>query len=235
VDPRWLLSAATASQLFPFVGLFRFGRKLPTPRRWVLAWCTVFLLGDLVAIAVAYTMGRNLWTQYFITPVEDVLLLYTLSLWQRDSVARLTFRVAIPLFVIAWIGVVAIEGIDDFSLFAWPFQALVMLAASLFTLVRLTLAEAEGVTRRDWFWVSLGTSLYFAPVTALHPFAHAFIVTNPELVRFAFMVKAVLNILVFAIIARGMLCPLTPERSGGSSQQARWPSPSYSSPSAPHS
>jgi hypothetical protein len=235
MDPRWLLMASTASQLFPFVGLLRFGRRLPTPRRWVLAWSAVFFLADLVAIAVAYLWGRNLWTQYFITPIEDVLLLYTLSLWQRESIARLAFRVAIPLFLIAWLIIVPIEGINNFSLFAWPFQALVMLAASLYTLVSKTMAGSDGVTRHDWFWVSLGTSLYFAPVTALHPFAHAFIDTNPELVRLAYVVKAVLNILVFLLIARGMLCPLIPERSGGSSPRARWPSPSYSSPSAPPS
>jgi hypothetical protein len=236
VAATWILWAATAAQAFPLVGLLRFGWRLTAARWWTLAWCAVFLLGDVVMIAVAQTSGRNLWTNYLVTPIEDVILLYLLSLWQREGVARLTYRVAIPLFLVTWaVLVFAVEDTNNFSLVAKPFQALLMAGASLYTLLARSLTERERVTQQDWFWVSLGTTLYYAPVTALHPFAHAFVATRVDLVRLAYLLKAGIDIVAFILIARGMLCPLTPERSGGSSAPAPSPSPSFSSPSAPRS
>jgi hypothetical protein len=236
VDATWILWAATVAQVFPLIGLVRGPRGLNVARRWMIAWCLVFLAGDIVQILVARSTGTNLWTTYIVAPLEDVILLFVLSVWQRNAVARLTFRVAIPVFLITWaVLVLSVENTNNFSLVAKPFQALLMAGASLYTLLARGLATGERVTQQDWFWISLGTTLYYAPTTALHPFAYVYISTRPDLVRLAYLLHAGIDIVAFILIARGMLCPLTPERSGGSSAPARSQSPSFSSPSAPPS
>ncbi len=222
------------AMLLPVVAGGRHVRQLGPTRWWVIAWCAVLFVTDIGAIVARMAAGNNLWMQYVVTPLEDAMALYILSRWQRGDVARLTLRLAIPVFLIVWVAlVIGLERTDDFSVFAHPFQALVMLAASLYTLARGTLEETGRVTQRDWFWISLGLSLFYAPGTALQPFAHAVYPVRPDLVRLAFYTKAALDVAAFFLIARGMLCPPTRAPSGGSSRQRLWPRVSSSSPSAP--
>ena len=76
-------------------------------------------------------------------------------------------------------------------------------------------ADPEGVTRQDWFWVTLGVSLYFGLRVALPPFAAMLITSHQELVRLAYLLQAWADIVVFLLIARGIWCPLPQARSGG--------------------
>ena len=92
-----------------------------------------------------------------------------------------------------------------------------LLAGSLYTLVTRSSNEPDRVTSRDWFWVTLGTSLFFAFRMALPPFVELMLSTNRELTRLAYVVSAWADILAYILIARGMVCPLPQARSGGSS------------------
>ena len=91
------------------------------------------------------------------------------------------------------------------------------MAASLYTLVRRASAEPERVTSQDWFWITLGTSMFFSIRVALPPFVEVMLATNAELTRLAYLVSAWMDIVAFILIARGMVCPLPQTRSGGSS------------------
>jgi hypothetical protein len=71
------------------------------------------------------------------------------------------------------------------------------------------------VTSRDWFWITLGTSLFFAFRMAVPPFAALMMTTHEELARLAYVISAWIDILAYVLIARGMLCPLPQARSGG--------------------
>jgi hypothetical protein len=178
----------------------------------------------------------NLWLWYTIAPVADCMMLYTLSLWQKHPVARLTYRSAIPLFLAVWIGlVVFIERTDTFSLFAFPFEGVVLLIASLGMLVMRALSEEGGVMTRDWFWIGLGLSLYYATGAALQPFARMLLAEHRDLVVYAYETKSATNVITFVLIARGMLCPLPPVPSGGFSSLRRSRSGSFSSRLAPPS
>ena len=92
-----------------------------------------------------------------------------------------------------------------------------LLAGSLYTLVRRSISEPERVTNRDWFWITLGTSLFFAFRMALPPFVELMLPANRELTKLAYVVSAWADILAYILIARGMVCPLPQARSGGSS------------------
>lgn len=233
MKPTAILYVAMFAMLLPVAAAVPYGVRQSPARWWLVVWCGVLFTADLLQLAASRVTENNLWTQYVITPVEDVIVLLMLSNWQRGDVSRLTFRAIAPIFLVAWVVLVAmLERTDDFSVFAHPFQALVMLAASLFTLARGALEETEQVTQRDWFWVTLGLSLFFAPGTALQPFAHEVYPVRPDLVRLAFYGKAAIDVVAFILIARGMLCPPTRVPSGGSLPQRLWPPVSSSSRSA---
>ncbi len=214
----WILHAATLAQALPVLAAARYGRRLPAPRRWILVWCLALLAADVAQLWARSGGTNNLWLLYLAVPLHSAIMLWTLSLWQEDPVSRLAFRVAIPLVLLTLVALVpAAHSAARFNQLAWPFQALILLAGSLFTLVRRSINEPERVTSRDWFWVTLGTSLYFAFRMALPPFVELTLATNRELARLAYVVSAWADLLAYILIARGMVCPLPQARSGGSS------------------
>ena len=212
-----VLYAASASQVLPLLAGLRHRTRLPAVRVWVLAWCASVLASDLMQIWVRGHSGNdNRWAQILAVPIQNAIMLWTLSLWQRHAVSRLAFRIAIPLFLVAVFALVpALRDKPTFETVARPFQGLLLLAAALYTLVSNAARDPGGVTRQDWFWVTLGTSLYFGLRVALPPFAAVLMQSNMELVRLAYLVQAWADIAVFALIARGIWCPLPQARSGG--------------------
>lgn len=214
----WVLHAASWAQWLPIIAAARFGTRLPAPRVWIVVWCLALLAADAAQLHFRGPGMNNLWIVHVAVPLHSAIMLWALSLWQRDPVWRLAFRVAIPLMLLALLALIpAFHSAARFNQFTWPFQALVLLAGSLFTLVTLASREPERVTSYAWFWVTLGTSLYYALRVALPPFVELTLASNPQLARLAYVVSAWTDIVTFFLIARGMLCPLPPTRSGGSS------------------
>jgi hypothetical protein len=213
-----ILHAAALSQALPVLAGIRHGRRLPAARLWTIAWCLTLMAGDYVQLWWRGSSGtNNLWLQAVGAPVGNVIMLWTLSLWQRHAVSRLAFRIAIPLFLVTVVALIPTVGDSGtFDTVTRPFQALLLLACALYTLVRNAASDPGEVTRHDWFWISLGVSLYFAMRVALTPFAAILMSTHQELVRLAYFVQAWADIAVFLIIARGIWCPLPQARSGGS-------------------
>ena len=180
-------------------------------------WCLALLASDATQFWFRGS-GNNLWVQYIVVPLHNAIMLWALSLFQQDPVSRLAFRVAIPLDLLALAALIpAVQSAATFNQVTWPFQALVLLAGSLYTLVTRSISEPERVTSRDWFWITLGTSLFFAFRMALPPFVELMLPTNRELTKLAYVVSAWADILAYILIARGMVCPLPQARSGGSS------------------
>ena len=143
-------------------------------------------------------------------------MLWTLSLWQRDAVSRLAFRIAIPIFLVTLVALIpTVKETGTFDTVTGPFQALLLLAGALYTLVTNASRDPERVTRHDWFWITLGASLYFGLRVALPPFATMLIATHEDLVRLAYLLLAWADIVVFLLISRGIWCPLPQARSGG--------------------
>lgn len=213
-----VLHVATAAQALPILAAARYGPRLPPARRWLALWCLLLLASDVAQLWFVNGSTSNLWLQYIAVPTQNAAMLWVLSLWQPDPVSRLAFRVAIPLDVVALLALIpAAASAAVFNQFTWPFQALVLLTGSLYTLVRRSISEPDRVTSRDWFWVTLGTSLFFAFRMALPPFVEVMLPANRELTKLAYVVSAWADILAYILIARGMLCPLPQARSGGSS------------------
>jgi hypothetical protein len=212
-----ILHVAALSQALPVLAGLRHRRRLPAARLWTIAWCVALMVSDGAQLWWRGGSGtNNLWLQAAGNPLRNAIMLWTLSLWQHHAVSRLAFRIAIPLFLATVLALIpAVSDTGTFDTVTRPFQALVLLAGALYTLVRNAAREPGDVTRQDWFWITLGTSLYFAMRVALQPFAAILMSSHVELVRLAYFVQAWADIAVFLLIARGIWCPLPQARSGG--------------------
>lgn len=212
-----VLHMAALSQVLPVLAGVRYRTRLPPGRVWTIAWCVALLAGDGLQLWLRGSTGNNnLWARAAIVPINNAMMLWTLSLWQRHAVPRLAFRIAIPIFLVALLALVpTVTETEAFNLVAGPFQSLLLLAGALYTLVTNAVRDPGRVTRYDWFWVTLGASLYFGLRVALPPFAAILIGTHPELVRLAYLLQAWADIVVFLLIARGIWCPLPQAHSGG--------------------
>ena len=214
-----VLHAAVVSQAMPVCAAFlRRGRPLSAPARAVLVWCTLLVLSDALGLITAYLLGENQWVQYLTVPLESGIALWVLSDWQTQEVMRIAYRVTIPILIFITAAVsIALRPAPAFDQLLAPFHSLVLLAASLYTLVHRTLLAEQAVTEADWFWITLGMSLTFGTDVAVRPFAEAFIMTRPDWVADAYITKGWVDILAFLLITRGILRASLQPRFGGSS------------------
>ncbi|MBV6522129.1 MAG: hypothetical protein MNPFHGCM_02275 [Gemmatimonadaceae bacterium] len=217
----WELHAATALEglipLFVWLRSRLAKTEISRPRRLVMAWLLVQFTSDLFQL---YTMSRgisNLWARYLISPTSDVLMLYALSMWQTHPLRRIGIRVAMLVLVPVWFGYAIAEGVGAFGRYSDPLRSIVILVATLVTLVGNGLTTTTRISRHDWFWVAAGVALYFALEAALGPFLEFIFADSRDIALRAFLFKARFDILAYLLIAAGLLCPQETARPSGTS------------------
>jgi hypothetical protein len=204
-----LFHLGAAAQVAPLVAAVLARRRLPRARAWTVAWCSFLVVVDAGALWMGRRGEHNLLLFNLQTPLSSVLVLWALSCWQPAELPRLTLRLAIIPFLLAW-GVLtfALEDTSSFSRVAHPLADLVGLSAAAITLVARSHSAGGSLLRQDWFWVSGGVALYFGTATALAPLSALLVGEAPQLVIRAYEVKSVLDVFAFLAIARGVTCPV---------------------------
>jgi hypothetical protein len=184
---------------------------VPKERGWVLAWSALLLVEGGFDFWFAVHGIHNIWLSYIFSPAAHVLVLWTLSCWQVTDVARLTMRVAIvPLLAVWLLLILAFEDTSSFSRAADSLGYLVGLSAAAYTLIARSRASTGDVLREDWLWVSAGMALYLGTYSMVGPFSALLVRNDPVLLFRAYEFQAVLSIVAFLAIARGMTCPAAP-------------------------
>ena len=205
----WELYAATFVQLLPVLGGLRYGGSLPAGRRWFMLWCALSFVADGVQFYFGQFVGENLWLRLIIAPAQFAVAFWALSLWQVESKPRKVMRQAILYLVPATLAIALLwEGPDSFGDKSGPVLQLALLAACVYTLVSRSVASSDRLAREDWFWITMGLSLYFALGVALLPVASALQSADQAFLVQVFVFKARADILAFILMAIGMLCPL---------------------------
>jgi hypothetical protein len=208
--------AATLSQLLPIIAVVPQWKRTSDARRWVAFWCLAFFLSDVIEFVYARIWGNNLWLRTGIAPIEDALILYALSFWQVRPVTRIAFRIAIPLVVATYLIIAVSAGeVDTWKTFAGPFRALVVVSATLYTLISNLARELEEAWSRDWLWVTFGVTLYHGIDVATDPIVAAIGESGRNTLLAIYCVKFTFDVIAFILIWRGMRCPL-PNGSSGS-------------------
>ena len=231
IPPIFFVSSA--SQALPALAALRHGRTLPPARRWIVAWGLAGLLIDGVQLFLGRRGQNNHWLSYIGAPVLAFAALMALSSWHQSPALRRMLRGAGYLFVLAVVGLVAfVERVSTFSLLRGPIESLLIVAASLGTLLLLVRQEQGSLLQRDWFWICSGLALRYGAAVALDPLARLLIGDSQQVVLSALKVKAVVDLAAYLLIARGVWCPVLPQPSSGPSSPVSLPSRLSSPPSA---
>jgi hypothetical protein len=229
----WLFFVGAASEALPPLAGLKFGRALPPARRWIVVWSLILVSTSTLMLILSLQHRNNHWVSFVSNPFRVAAILMALSCWHSDAIPRLVLRLAIIPFVIIWcLLVFKVESFDQFSLVTGPFRSLLLLAASLGTLLILVRHEEGNLFRNDWFWICGGLSLSYGTDVALEPLSRLLVGTQVGMLTSAWQLKMLIDIVVSLIIARGMLCPILPRSSGGPSSPVSSPSRSSFSRSA---
>lgn len=214
-------------------------RRLTTALRLVALCFAVMFVQDAAGWWMAERNIGNLWVSHVGTPLQTLLLLFALAEWQTGESERRAVRFAAVGFLLVYLVLVAaVEDPRAFSRFARPLQAILVVSVAAWTMVRRTVTTFESPLAAPWFWVSAGLLLYFGSGAVLGPVSNLLMRTSPDLVRIAYVVKALVNIVAYLLVARGILCSQPSGSSGGSwgppasspsSSAPPWSSPSSSS------
>lgn len=195
----------------------------------IVVWCVVVGSLELVALWLGSRGRNNLWLGYVGHPLISVTLLWALAQWHPGRAARLALKTAIPLVLLVSLTLtLTLDDPNDFSLVVAPFHAMVMLLASVWTFVSLSLEAKSWIVHEDWLWIIGGVMLYAGTTATMQPLAWYLIRERLDLLHAAFNVRAAVMILSFAAITWGILPRRAPRYSGGSSSPPSSPS-SFSS------
>jgi len=216
LKPPIILYFSAASEALPVLAAIIRRHQITASRAWILVWCGIQIVDNVIGKYLGFHHINNHPITYVALPLQGAAILWALSLWQLRPVARLTLRLIIPAFLVAWVVLVlGVEDLFNFSAVAEPVYSLLALGAALFTLLTRSSDASEPLLRQDWFLICSGLALHFSALAVLTPLSAAFVRSDPELVSRAYEVRGAINILSFVIIAAGMLC-LRPIPSGPS-------------------
>lgn len=226
--------AALGAPLLPLLAAAIRGlRGLTNAHLAIALWCAVAGSLEIFAMLIGARGRNNLWLGYFAHPLISVSLLWALAQWHPVRSARLALKTAIPLVIVVSVALtVALDDPKDFSLAVAPFHAIVMLLATVWTFVSLSLDADSSIAQEDWFWIIGGVMLYAATAATMQPLAWYLIRERVDLLHAAFNVRAAVVILSFAAITWGMLPRRAPRFFGGSSSPPSSPFSSSSPGSA---
>ena len=205
-----LLHLSALSEAAPLVAALVARRPVRGARAWVLVWCALLVCESGIQLWLALKGVHNLWLEYCFTPVAGATVLWALSFWQTSDVARLTMRLAIVPFLVVWASLtIFFENTSFFSRAADSLANLVGLYAAAYTLIARSRTATGDLLRQDWFWVSAGMALYLGTFSMIGPLSALLVGSDPVLMLQAYQFEAILAIVAFLSIARGMTCPAT--------------------------
>jgi hypothetical protein len=229
LKPTLLQYSALGAPALPLIAAVIRARGLSKAHLAIALWCAIDGSLNVVALLIGSHGWNNLWLAYIGAPILSAALLWALAQWHPARAARLALKTAIPLvLIVSAVLTVTLEDPRDFSLAVAPFHAIVMLLATFWTFLSLSLEAKSWMAQEDWFWIIGGVMLYSATAAAMQPLAWYLIRERVDLLHAAFNVRSAVAILSFAAIAWGMLPRRAPRYSGGSSSPPSSPS-SYSS------
>jgi hypothetical protein len=221
--------AALGAPVFPLIAAIIRRQGLTRAHLAILLWCAIEGSLNVLAVLIGSRGRNNLWLGYIGHPLLSVALLWALAQWHPNRSARLALKTAIPLVIVVSIVLtVKLDDPRDFSLAVAPFHAIVMLLATVWTFLTLSLEADSAIPQQDWFWIIGGVMLYAATAATMQPLAWYLIRERVDLLHAAFNVRAAVVILSFAAITWGMLRRRAPRYSGGSLSPPSSP-PSFSS------
>jgi hypothetical protein len=192
-------------------------RPRPVLYHRAIVWFCALVIAEESGLIVGWLSGNNLWLGYATIPVEVGLFIWMLSALQPTEYLRTAYMLAIPVAgVIVLAFLLLTDPTKTFYRWVAPSLALLALAASLETLVLRSLESRAPLVLQDWFWLSLGLSLFWLNFVSITIFYEAFIGTHQDWVVTALLARSWVDITACLLMSWGLLQPWLRARSSGS-------------------
>lgn len=215
---------SAASPVLPVVVAVGKGRVLEN--RWVLAACLISLVGDATGLFYSNRGQNNLWISYLVTPLQFACMLLALAALLTTAQEQMTVKLtAVLLLAVSGVLAVMAEDLSNFSRYSLPLGSLLVLGASVWTLVRQGSGSALGTAAvPGGFWLPSGFAIYGAVMAAYMPLLGGFVSSDRGFVEAVLKVKSALVIVSFCLVAWGISCQNRATVSGRSSLPSSSPS-----------
>ena len=192
--------------------LTAFAKRVRTPsQRIIAAYCILGFIQSIYLTVLATAGTHNLWLIHAFVPVQGVMFLWALALWQTRERARITIFMVIPLFVAVWLGLtLTVESLEGLPRYVKIIEGLLVIAVAAYTLVTRSLHITGPVTSHAWFWISAAMVMYLSFGAILSPISSLLLPYAPERVSIMFRVNAVLLLICNLMFARAMVVSPAP-------------------------
>lgn len=175
----WIPDAAIATEVVALVAALSVPRPRPQAIHLLAVYFAVSLVEDAAASYWAAHFGNNLWLEYFESPLNALLVLWSFVSWQRSDIARMALRIAAILYAFAClILLLTVEHPTQFGTYSYPIQSLLILGVALYTLVTKARTTDEPLAGQDWFWICVGWCIGHLFTVVLFPVINALLLAG---------------------------------------------------------
>lgn len=208
-----LLMLGILFPIVPILAAWPRRRVLSPPLRWVVIYLVITLVEEIIMVYWSRNGRHNLWIINLYTPIEAWILAMMFAAWQPRERWRMMIFISLAAFMVFWAVMMATaEGFDTFPKFSKPVESLLVLAAAAWTLVQRSRLTASPLTLHPWFWVSVGTLLYFAYLLLLNPVGMILMNTRLDLLIWAYNINGILTTVMYLFWLRALLLVRIPSK-----------------------
>jgi hypothetical protein len=203
----WIPDAAVGTEVVALIAALSVPRPRPPAIHLLAIYFAVSLTEDAAASYWATHFGNNLWLEYFESPLNALLILWSFVPWQRSDIARMSLRIAAVLYAFTClILLLTVEHPTQFGTYSYPIQSLLILGVALYTLVTKARATDEPLAGQDWFWICVGWCMGHLFTVVLFPVINALLLAGEiDKLRFIYGIRIIAYGVGILCIAIGLV------------------------------
>ncbi len=172
----------------------------------IVGFLSLAFVTDLLCLYLAFQNMNNLLVFHIFTLLSYVVLMTAFSIWAGRRRSRRIMQLSIPLFTVWWlVAKLTIEKLSRFDTLTLPLAAMLLVAASVYTLYHLSKSDVLLVHRDPRFWVSAAVMIYYSTGLATYAVANA-ILSDESIMVSAWHIRWVLSIVSNLCFGGGLMC-----------------------------
>jgi hypothetical protein len=176
------------------------------PLRVIAAYCALGFLQSMYLYALVFQGRHNLAAIHLFIPVQAIMMLWALALWQTRERQRLTVAMIIPLYILVWAALtMTVESFGTFPRYVKIVEGLLVISVAAFTLVDRSQHITSPIAAYPWFWVCSALVMYLSFGAIVNPVSSLLLPYAPDRVLTMSSVNAILLVICNLMFARAMV------------------------------
>jgi hypothetical protein len=181
------------------------------------SYLIILMIAWIIATVFAFQGKNNHVILNVVSMIEFGLLLWVVSLWQKNSRIQLAIRITIIAYVIILLSeIIVMQNINDFTTFSGPLEYVMFIVFSALTLYGVNQDTNSILTDQPRFWISSGILLFSSGALVVIIFSRWLLQNNPSLLKNALIIQSVSSSVANILYFVGFRCHYKMQKSGGS-------------------